>query len=341
MEIGDHNTRMQELRKEVDNLKGSMDAVTTSVSELISSVDHKVAQAMEEIRKLLLNNLTTTGSHQHEVPAENEGPEVVITRPRGYQLPTRDYHVEFPAFEGLGLKDWLYKCKQFFVVDGTPEDSKVKLASCKLEGKALQWHQSYMKHRVTREWPRLGEYVACLYARFGFELFDDPVGDFKDLRHVNSVQDYVDMFDELLTRVELSEEYVSCFVRGLKPEIGLPVKMLAPRTLAKAISLAKIQEQTLVVQKQVFMATSIPSYSTKNTPKFPSVNSQFSQHSAPTPSKFSQPSSRPLNFPTTSTKSTYRNAKKLTPAEMEERSKGLCYNCDEKYSFGHVCKNWR
>lgn len=100
-----------------------------------------------------------------------------------------------------------------------------------MEGKALQWHQAYMKQKLSREWPRWSEYVRCLYARFGSELFDDPMGDLKDLRQVTSVQDYVDLFDELLTRVELSEDYVvSCFVRGLKPEICLTVKMLGPRT---------------------------------------------------------------------------------------------------------------
>ncbi|XP_070022382.1 uncharacterized protein [Nicotiana sylvestris] len=179
-----------------------------------------------------------------------------------------------------------------------------------------------------------------LIRRIGSELFDDPMGDLKDLRQVSSVQDYVDLFDELLTRVELSEEYVvSCFIRGLKPEIGFPVKMLAPRTLAKAISLAKIQEQTLVVQKQVFMTTTVPSYSTKNLQKLLS-NFQFSQPYAPT--KFTQPSNKTPHNHTPSLKPTYRNAKRLTPAEMEERrSKGLCYNCDEKYSFGHVCKNKR
>lgn len=81
----------------------------------------------------------------------------------------------------------------FFDVDETPEDSKVKLASCNFEGKALQWHQSYVKHRLSREWPRWTEYVGSLYARFGAELFDDPMSDFKDLRQVNSVQDYVNL----------------------------------------------------------------------------------------------------------------------------------------------------
>lgn len=174
----------------------------------------------------------------------------------------------------------MYKCEQFFDVDETPEDSRVKLASCKLKGKALQWHQSFMKHRLSREWPRWGEYVTCLYARFGSELFDDPMGDFKELRQVHSVQDYVDIFDELLTRVELSEDYVvSCFVRGLKPEMGLPVKMLGPRTLAKAIYLARIQEQTLIVQKQVFKNSAILA-NPRSTPRFAQSNSSFNPSSS-------------------------------------------------------------
>lgn len=44
--------------------------------------------------------------------------------------------MEFPKVNGERLKDLLYKCEQFFDVDETPESSKVKLASCKLEGKA-------------------------------------------------------------------------------------------------------------------------------------------------------------------------------------------------------------
>lgn len=58
------------------------------------------------------------------------------------------------------------------------------------------------------------------------------MGDFNDLRQLSSVQHYVDTFDEFLTRLELTDESaVSCFISGLKPEIGLPVKMFAPRSL--------------------------------------------------------------------------------------------------------------
>lgn len=42
------------------------------------------------------------------------------------------------------------------------------------------------------------------------------------------------------------------------------------------------------------------------------------------------------------TKSFLPQFKKLSPAEMKERrDKGLCYNCDEKYSPGNHCKMQR
>lgn len=48
----------------------------------------------------------------------------------------------------MDLKGWMYRCEQFFQIDGTGENAKVKLATVRLEGKALQWHQVYMKSRV-------------------------------------------------------------------------------------------------------------------------------------------------------------------------------------------------
>lgn len=81
-------------------------------------------------------NTTATARGQHE---------------EEYQLPNRRNQLEFPKFDGTGLRNWLYQCEQFFEVDETPEASKMKLASCRLGGKALQWHQVFMKTRLTRE----------------------------------------------------------------------------------------------------------------------------------------------------------------------------------------------
>ncbi|MCE0481619.1 hypothetical protein HAX54_039495, partial [Datura stramonium] len=53
-EMGDHNTRLQEMRREIDGLKGSMDGVDGSVAELSRVVDTKVTDAMSEIKTLLV-----------------------------------------------------------------------------------------------------------------------------------------------------------------------------------------------------------------------------------------------------------------------------------------------
>lgn len=163
-------------------------------------------------------------------------------------------------------------------MDETPDNAKVALASLHFKGRALQWHQGFMKTRITRDWPSWGEYVRALFSQFGTALYDDPMGDLKDLIQTSSVQNYVDVFDELLIRVDLNDEYiVCCFVRGLKPGIGLPIKMFQPRTLEKAIGLARIQEQTLSPHKQPTTITprSLPPIlpPPKSNPKLP--NSQF------------------------------------------------------------------
>nr|GEV35407.1 putative mitochondrial protein [Tanacetum cinerariifolium] len=47
--------------------------------------------------------------------------------------------IKFPKFKGDDVKGWVYKCKQFFKIDGIKEDRKVELASMHLYDQALVW----------------------------------------------------------------------------------------------------------------------------------------------------------------------------------------------------------
>ncbi|KAL0329173.1 UNVERIFIED_CONTAM: hypothetical protein Sradi_4904000 [Sesamum radiatum] len=133
-----------------------------------------------------------------------------------YQILTKCSKVEFPKFNGDDLRGSVFKCEQFFEVDDTPSDEKVKLAAMHLEGRDLQWHQVYMKSRMTREVPNWEEYIRALYDRFGTQLYDDPMAELMNLKQVGIVQHYLDKFDELLNRVHLLESYVvSCLLAGL------------------------------------------------------------------------------------------------------------------------------
>lgn len=90
-----------------------------------------------------------------------------------------------------------------------------------------------------------------------------------------------------------------------------------------------------MVQKKVF--TSAPILPTpRNIPRFPKSSNQNSSYTKPSLSHRVTPTS------VGNSKTIYKKPKLLTPTEIEERmSKGLCFNCDEKYTFRHVCKNKR
>ena len=54
-----------------------------------------------------------------------------------YSCYTRLARLDFPRFNGDGIKNWLVQCETFFSVDNTPKDFKVRLAMVHFEGKAL------------------------------------------------------------------------------------------------------------------------------------------------------------------------------------------------------------
>lgn len=140
-------------------------------------------------------------------------PNELHTRPHNFA--SRMTKVKFPKFEGTDLKSWSYKCNQFSQLDNIEDAYKVRLAAIQLEGKALLWHQNYMK-KCNNVLPTWKNYTYEINMRFG-ELYDDPMAELKALKQTSNVQEYHDMFDALDGRLQLSEEYLlSCYLEGLK-----------------------------------------------------------------------------------------------------------------------------
>ncbi|KAM3220141.1 hypothetical protein P3L10_024672 [Capsicum annuum] len=129
--MSDRNMRLHEMHNEIYALKGSMEGVANSVSKMGDIVDTKVVNATE-IKQLIVAVVAGHGQQQNvpcdgqrnshreapiEVDEQNSGAaKAGTTREGEYQLPTRSYHVEFPKFDGTGLKDWIYKAEHFFDV---------------------------------------------------------------------------------------------------------------------------------------------------------------------------------------------------------------------------------
>lgn len=106
----------------------------------------------------------------------------------------------------------------------------------KLKGRAFQWHQIILKIKLGRllNWD---DYLRDLTLRFSHKMKDDPMSKLIALKQEDSVQKYIEKFDELLNHVNLSEEYfISCFLHSVKLEMKVQIRMLAPCTLMKTYS---------------------------------------------------------------------------------------------------------
>ncbi|KAI3457160.1 hypothetical protein Pfo_013823 [Paulownia fortunei] len=145
-----------------------------------------------------------------------------------YQLPTKFSRVEFPKFNREDLRGW------------TPSKAKVKLVVVHLEERALQWHQMYIKSRLTREMPNWEEYVRALNDRFDSLLYKDSMSELVNLKQTESYA-------------------ISYFLGGIRNEIALHVRMFKPKTLQEDISLAKLNTTSPLTFKNNY-----PSY-TNNT----------------------------------------------------------------------------
>ncbi|XP_028214991.1 uncharacterized protein LOC114397062 [Glycine soja] len=222
--------------------------------------------------------------------------------------------LNFPRFNGKGVKNWIIRCDTFFSVDQTPEEYKVRLAVVHFEGKALQWHSAYVKNVGLNKLPSWTDYTKILIERFG-EVCEDPMAELMRLRQKGTVTDYHTEFDAIVSRIDLSEaNQLSCFLGGLQMEIQMMVRMFQPTSVMKAFSLAKMYENANAISMQA-----------KPLSKTLKPNPVTKPPLLPNPPKTLEP-----------IKPTTQTTKQLTPAYMSERrAKGLCYFCDEPFTPVH------
>lgn len=232
---------------------------------------------------------------------------------------TRISKVEFPRFDGSLVREWMYKCEQFFLLDGTPLDSRVRLASIHLDSIALQWHLNYMRTRFDVYLP-WAQYAADVTSRFG-EAYEDPLATLIQVKQSGKVQEYVDAFELALTQVSLIPEHsLSIFLAGLEHSTQMHVRMFNPTSISHAANLAKLHEA-----------------SSLTTPKFPSRNNLF----PPKPTPFSpRPTTLPPTTPPTQKPILTKVPRTFNASELaDKRAKGLCMFCDEPFTPGHHLKH--
>ncbi|GJX62542.1 reverse transcriptase [Tanacetum coccineum] len=146
------------------------------------------------------------------------------------------------------IHGWVFRCEQFFLLEQTPDLEKVTLISIHLYDKAFLWHSQFVRTNGTNvTWE---VYKKAILARFG-NFYKDPMSELKNLKYETTAREYEDTFDNLLIRVEISEDHaVSLFMGGLPTKIEMGVRMFKLKTLADAYCLTNLQEATLNAVKK-------------------------------------------------------------------------------------------
>ena len=130
------NTRSQDFRRLEDTLKESLKDIKEILAKIHVQNSSILALTLQQ------NQIMSQLQHDQGNQTQNEGGQPVGAAVRCRYFSTRQSKVDFPHFNGDDLNGWLYRCQQFFEVDGTPSEAKVKLAAINMEGRALQWHQN-------------------------------------------------------------------------------------------------------------------------------------------------------------------------------------------------------
>ncbi|PKH89637.1 hypothetical protein CRG98_049918, partial [Punica granatum] len=170
-EVSKMATALEEQDKAIIELKSSTSNTNSRIDQLTEMIS---GLALQQSRLMQHLQIGESKSVSHQTSGSDVG---------HYSATARIGKLEFPRFSGEGVREWLYRCEQFFEVDMTPDDVKVKLVAIHLEGRALQWYQAYVRSLgVEGKAVIWSEYVTAVVSRFGDSGYEDPMADLKNLR---------------------------------------------------------------------------------------------------------------------------------------------------------------
>lgn len=246
--------------------------------------------------------------------------------------------MEVHRFNGQNVNNWVYKIEKFFDLHRVEPVLRLSVVAFHLGSEPATWYQWMDNNKVLKSWVA---FIDELKKRFGASIYDDPLGRISKLIQSVRITKYRAEFEELMIRITGVSEcmFLNFFIWGLKPEIRRELLIFPPVSLVEAMDKAQLYEDRI---------DNISGRARKDEVK--GVRGGFS-----TGGKMSSlantsghTSVKPVTLtPVSNSQNTGGNPsvnsslpiKRLSPAEVnEKREKGLCFNCDEKYSHGLRCK---
>nr|GEV67525.1 hypothetical protein [Tanacetum cinerariifolium] len=172
------------------------------------------------------------------------------------------------------------------------------------QGAAAEWFQWMSRNGLIIDWKRFKESVPN---HFRPSKYEDLQGALSKLLQLATVKEYQREFEKLMNRITKIPELllISFYISGLKPHLQCELLVAKPTTL-------------------------VMGGGTSDKPRFGLPSNQVM-------------GAKPTLLPTPTQTNSNRNSKPLaikwiSSAEREERlNKGLCFNCDNKWTRGHKC----
>ena len=162
------------------------------------------------------------------------------------------------------------------------------------------------------------KFKAELMLQFGTAPHKDGFRELCKLKQTNTVRYCQSRFERLLGKAGAltDKKEMTYFISGLRELLWADVRAQNPTTLSTAISLARIYEGKNQEGKRRFSDFK-PSPLIKRGPTLGAKVFEGGEKGV-----------KP-NLP----------VRKFTPAELhKQRKQGLCFHCDERYTFNHECK---
>ncbi|XP_071683379.1 uncharacterized protein [Lolium perenne] len=227
--------------------------------------------------------------------------------------------LEFATYDGVeDPLNWLNQCEQFFRGQRTLASVRTWLASYHLRGAAQTWYYSLEQDEGGMPpWDRFRE--LCLL-RFGPPVRGSRLAELGRLAFTTTVQDFADRFQALACHAPgvTGQQRAELFIGGLPDHIRVDVELQAPRDLQTAMHYARAYERRAQAVQQTPLA-------------------RGTRAARPPPPAAAATRPAPPR-PTGPAPAATRTFRRLTPAEqLERRRLGLCFNCDDPYTPGHVC----
>ncbi|KAG6430773.1 hypothetical protein SASPL_108846 [Salvia splendens] len=342
-------SRSDDMLSRVEGLEKAVAELTVHIRSLDTSLDERILRCLEPVlRELCGPRIGETIPETHPDMSRDPvfDPNASNPIPTSGTPPT----MVLPSFDGTDALGWLARAGQYFMVNKTPDASRMDLALIALSGPALPWIQNLRRRFPSLSWD---QFSRELLLRFGDDSACDSYEALAATKQDGSVADYIASFESHLAQLpDLTDnQFLGFFLAKLKPHIRL--QLSDPTTYSDAVKISKRVERmstpltcliknyscNFSTQRSSIQRSSHPQAHPRplQHPSTYSPNSTAVPNSGTPNSTFSHSDST-SSFPLSSGKRPYHRFRNMSQEEYNKhRATGTCFQCGLKYSPTHRC----